>query len=689
MLARNWVGSLLLSSSLLVFVESCSKTATEHPLLPPLTSASGIGFAMGNTGPGFASLDGGLEGSAVPAVPIHSDVPPAPINGGNLLVAHDGVTAVATDPDRDRISIVDLAGRQVLSTIQLDAGEEPGRLVEDAARRVHVVLRRKGQLATLALDGAKLLERRSVCPVPQGITYDPAKDSIYVACTSGELVTLPASGGAATRSVHVDIDLRDVLVSGDRLFVTRFKSAEVLELDANGALISRSRPSEIQGPFTSVVGISSDAGTKNFEPAVAWRTLLGPNGSLMMLHQRAQSTPIKLGDAASMAPSEGPDAGTPSACPPMAKCPLSPPPPGGQPGENPYGAANNVGCDSILHSTVSKFDDSGPQNGPPLGAVTLAVDAAMSPDGTKVALAIAGTFDDPPTKPFATPLSAVVMSLDQTFASDASAHCVLAGFESGTGAISQGQVIAVAFDPQGRLVMQSRDPNRIVVWTPTGSFNTPADFDIDLGGEPRRDTGHDLFHANAGVGLACASCHPGGGDDGRTWNFQEQGPRRTQLFNMGIRDTLPLHWDGELPTFDSLITEVFERRMGGIKLPTEHIQAVSDWMNTLRPNTPMRPKSDPAALRGSALFNSAEVGCSGCHNGSKLTDNHSVDVGTGGTFQVPSLIGVAYHQPYIHDGCATTLRERFDPACGGATHGKYQSLNEGDLADLVAYLESL
>jgi cytochrome c peroxidase len=112
-------------------------------------------------------------------------------------------------------------------------------------------------------------------------------------------------------------------------------------------------------------------------------------------------------------------------------------------------------------------------------------------------------------------------------------------------------------------------------------------------------------------------------------------------------------------------------------------------MDTLRPNAPMRAKNDAAAMRGLALFNSADVGCSGCHNGAKLTDNQSVDVGTGGKFQVPSLIGVAYHQPYIHDGCATTLRERFDPACGGATHGKYQNLSESDLADLVAYLESL
>ena len=50
-----------------------------------------------------------------------------------------------------------------------------------------------------------------------------------------------------------------------------------------------------------------------------------------------------------------------------------------------------------------------------------------------------------------------------------------------------------------------------------------------------------MFHTNAGAGLACASCHPGGGEDGRAWLFAGLGTRRTQLFNMGIRDRTPLH----------------------------------------------------------------------------------------------------------------------------------------------------
>src|SRR5664279_3183837 len=60
----------------------------------------------------------------------------------------DGHHAVVADPDRDRLMVVDLdAGTTV--EIALQAGDEPGRLVQDAAGRVHVALRRGGALLTI------------------------------------------------------------------------------------------------------------------------------------------------------------------------------------------------------------------------------------------------------------------------------------------------------------------------------------------------------------------------------------------------------------------------------------------------------------------------------------------------------------------------------------------------------------
>src|SRR5688572_15409958 len=78
-------------------------------------------------------------------------LPPPPISGGTLLITRDGRWAVASDPDTDRVAIVDTASPKLLADVELGRGEEPGRLVEDGDGRVHVVLRRGGAIATIEL----------------------------------------------------------------------------------------------------------------------------------------------------------------------------------------------------------------------------------------------------------------------------------------------------------------------------------------------------------------------------------------------------------------------------------------------------------------------------------------------------------------------------------------------------------
>jgi cytochrome c peroxidase len=207
----------------------------------------------------------------------------------------------------------------------------------------------------------------------------------------------------------------------------------------------------------------------------------------------------------------------------------------------------------------------------------------------------------------------------------------------------------------------------------------------------RRDHGHALFHRAAADAspIACASCHPEGGDDGRVWKF-DVGLRRTQNVAGGVLSTMPLHWDGDLDTLHEFVGEVFVTRMGGAEQSTDVIDELGTWLDAL-PAVPSSSWSDADAVaRGEALFNDATVACSSCHAGGR-TNNQTVDVGTGKPFQVPSLTGVANRPPYMHDGCAPTLRARFDdPACGGGdAHGKTSQLSEAQLGDLIAYLETL
>ena len=92
------------------------------------------------------------------------------------------------------------------------------------------------------------------------------------------------------------------------------------------------------------------------------------------------------------------------------------------------------------------------------------------------------------------------------------------------------------------------------------------------------------------------------------------------------------------------------------------------------------------SVRGAAVF---QERCASCHAGAMLTNNATVDVGTGGAFQVPSLVGVGWRQPLMHAGCARTLIDRFDPECGGAYHGDTRTLAPARIQDLVDFLETL
>jgi len=56
---------------------------------------------------------------------------------------------------------------------------------------------------------------------------------------------------------------------------------------------------------------------------------------------------------------------------------------------------------------------------------------------------------------------------------------------------------------------------------------------------------------------------------------------------------------------------------------------------------------------------------------------------------VPSLLGLRWRAPYLHDGCAPTLRDRFGDCGGGDNHGHTSQLAPAQIDDLTAYLETL
>ena len=233
--------------------------------------------------------------------PVVAEKKPPSVSGGTLLVLRSGGLAVASDPERDSIVIADLASGTLRGTIALEPGDEPGRLVEDAAGRVHVALRRGGAVVTVDPWTNTVLERRAVCGAPRGIALS-APETLEIACADGKLVTLPATSGGVLRSVSLEPDLRDVIVRNGVTTVTRFKSSELLRLDASGTVTARNRPTSVMG--TRMVPITSESGRsfgpreveQPFRPLVAWRALAGPNGSTVVVHQRAVDASIEIVD---------------------------------------------------------------------------------------------------------------------------------------------------------------------------------------------------------------------------------------------------------------------------------------------------------------------------------------------------------------------------------------------------------
>src|SRR5688572_22036263 len=229
--------------------------------------------------------DGGLpDGSAsdarasdagpppLPEFP-RADPPPPPLAGGTLLVTADDRFAVAADPDRDRIWVVDMDEPRLVGAIELDRGEEPGRAAEDAAGRVHVLLRRGGAVLTLDPETATTIARRPICVAPRGIAFAPDAGVLHVACLHGELRTIDPATGAVVRDRILPADLRDVAVDriDGTLYVSRWRAAEVLVLDVDGAVVETLRPTSLR------------IGEATFVPAIAARMTAGPESGVVVV----------------------------------------------------------------------------------------------------------------------------------------------------------------------------------------------------------------------------------------------------------------------------------------------------------------------------------------------------------------------------------------------------------------------
>jgi len=234
--------------------------------------------------------------------------------------------------------------------------------------------------------------------------------------------------------------------------------------------------------------------------------------------------------------------------------------------------------------------------------------------------------------------------------------------------------------------------------------------------------------------IACAHCHLDGESDLQVWDFTERGE--------GLRDTPallghagfgdgPIHWSAnfdEIQDFEHDIRGGFggagllgdadweagthSQTLGDPKAGlSADLDALAAYVTSLtaEPDSPFRgPLGEltPEAELGRALFESAELACTTCHEGQRLTDSQWVDpgvpllhdVGTLGPgsgqrlgmmltgLDTPTLHGLWRTPPYLHDGAAATLFEVIGARNPDDLHGVTSALDDEERAALVAYL---
>jgi mono/diheme cytochrome c family protein len=584
-------------------------------------SGEGGGFVTdggGGSEGGGSCFSGGTDSQPV----VGAQLSPPAISGGTLAVMSSG-TVVAADPDRD---VVWLLKGSVVQHVQLQAGDEPGRVVEGPAGTAFVALRRAGTIAQLDIASGTLLQRLDACTAPRGLAWDGPGQTLHVACADGTLASLLFSGAdfQSRTAQFVADDLRDVVIVPSGLLLTTFRQAHVLFLSTAGALTTLTHddpfvPDPLNGGPDGI-----DAGAPlgpsptgpvmaTFNRRVAWRMVATSTGSAVIAHQRSQASLV-----------------------------------GGDPGfcTGSYGTANNImptvntWLDIVTPQGISDFP-----NAVQMLSMVLPVDVAVSAGG-QLAVVSAGTSN------------VSVLPANGTFASQTQV---------------QGQPTAVAFSGED-LIVFTREPPMIFVGNGTG---------IALPGATAKSTGHDIFHTATQNQIACASCHPEAGDDGHVWQLPE-GARRTPSLRGGLTGTAPFHWSGNEPDMSALLEDVLSTRMNGPHESSARQEAVLAWLDTQAVLPTPQPADLASVARGADVFNQR---CASCHAGAQGTNNTNADVGTGGPFQVPRLHELWYRGPFMHDGRAATLADRFGPN-GGSNHADTASLSQAQRDDLLAYLRS-
>lgn len=554
-------------------------------------------------------------------------LPSRPVVGGHLLVTQDGARVVMADVEADRLRIFSAADATLTRDVALPANSWPTRVLEGREGELLVLLRGLGEVATVK-DG-EVIARTPVCSEPRALALNP-ESGFTVACAGGEVVRVE---GASAVTTQTGVEWRDLQVTATGVKGTSFRSAEVVTLGADLAVTGK-----LKTPAQQLIPLST-GGTQH-SSQVAWRMV--PAGARTLLVHQLHANELRVETQPTM--------------------------PTGTVPSNPYGGAaapipgQMIGCSTSAVVTAISVIEGDQVVGVLRTNDVLPTDAALSPDGTQLAVVGAG----------GTGLSIYPLTSFGTSSTCAIPTAGLTGLALNSVAWLSNTKVVVTESLRASPMMFDLSSGQ------SRAFGSDAD---------RGSQAHALFHLapRGGAPLACASCHPEGGEDGHTWVIDGKA-RRTQTLAGGVMARTPFHWPGDLNDLTHLMGDTFVRRMGGTAPPAAQITALGQWLDTIPAPKASRHLSDAQLKAGVDAFQKAQ--CQTCHLSNGAVEGPASDIGTGERVRAPSLRGLAARAPYLHTGEIPDIRTR---VMGGLhpAHGHLEFLNEGEREELILYLEAL
>jgi cytochrome c peroxidase len=308
---------------------------------------------------------------------------------------------------------------------------------------------------------------------------------------------------------------------------------------------------------------------------------------------------------------------------------------------------------------------------------------AVSADGTKVAIALAGAHQ--------------VLVVDRTLGARTVADLLPLGDSQLLDVIDVGQSpVAVTFDPTGRWLVTAdamSDTLSVIAVNDLKVVRT-VNLSGDLANRTAAQRGEALFRDGRLAldrWMSCSTCHTLGHTNGMNFDTQGDGsygaPKNVPSL-LGVAGTAPYTWTGRVAALEAQVHSSLRSTLNGPGLSETEIGDLVAYLRALEPPPPPDGEDD-FSKRGAVVFH--ERRCATCHRPPLYTTTRVIGVGTddatGGNtrFNPPALRGVVHSAPYLHDGRAGSLREVLD-----SHHpGDDRPWDRAEQEHLIAFLRTL